>query len=158
MTPLEDQKSNKKSKKKKSKPSKALDVTKEEFLRLRPIKSPFVLIKKQTSEEILIELDISEFKKRKLLNKFVPTPNYKKIQLDKLGKTVFLLCDGEHRIKDIIKIFQGEYRLTRTETELSVRKYLMMLTDRHLIGFMIPKDIVKNRNLSIDTIEKVIID
>ena len=88
----------------------------------------------------------------------MPTPDYKRIQLDKLGMDVFLLCDGKNRVKDIIQIFQEKYKLTPTETELSVQKFLMNLTERHLIGFFVPEEIAGQKKLSGVSIEKVILD
>ena len=148
----------KKSKASKKKKKSSLEVSLDEYFKLKPIRSPFVNIREEREEELLIELDISELKKRKLINKLIPTPNYKKILLDKLGMDVFLLCDGKHRIKDIIKEFQKEYQLTPTETEVSIKKYLMILTEKNLIGYIIPKEIAKKNNLDNSTVEKVILD
>ena len=146
----------KKGSKKKKKIS--LEVNRDEYMKLKPVKSPFVSVQRKNSDEMLIELDISELKKRKLISKLIPTPNYKKILLDKLGMDVFLLCDGKHRIKDIIKKFQEEYHMTPTETELSIKKYLMLLTERNLIGYIIPKEIAEKNNLANTTIDKVILE
>lgn len=143
-------------KKKEKKDPKTLVVTKDEFLKLRPIINPHVYQKKKTNEDLLLELDIRELKKKSLLRRIFPTPDTEKILLDKLGMEVFLLCDGDHKVKDIIKIFQEKYRLTPTETELSIQKYLMSLTERHLVGYMIPEKITSKEKG--ETINKVILD
>ncbi len=144
--------------KKKSTKKGSIIVTKEEFLRLRPIISPYVSQKKKTNEDLLLELDLRELKKRSILKRLFPTPDTKKVQLDKLGMEVFLLCDGKHKVKDLIEKFQEKYRLTPTETELSIKKYLMSLTERHLVGFMIPENIAKGRLPSGEVIEKIVFD
>jgi hypothetical protein len=136
----------------------SLVVTKDEFFRLRPIISPYVSQKKKTDEDLLLELDLREFKKRSIIRRLFPTPDTKKIQLDKLGMEVFLLCDGKHRVKEIIDIFQEKYRLTPTETEISIKKYLMSLTERHLVGFMIPEKIAKGNLSPGEVIEKIVFD
>ena len=136
----------------------SLVVTKDEFFRLRPIISPYVSQKKKTDEDLLLELDLREFKKRSILKKLFPTPDTKKIQLDKLGMEVFLLCNGKHNVREIIEIFQEKYRLTPTETEVSIKKYLMSLTERHLVGFMIPEKIAKGNLSSGEVIEKIVFD
>jgi hypothetical protein len=138
--------------------SKSLTVSKDEFLRLRPIISPFVQLKKETEKDLLVILDLRELKKKKLIKRFFPTPNTKKILLDKLGKDVFHLCDGYNRVKDITKKFKEKYKLTETETELSVQKYLMNLTERNLIGFLIPKEIAEKNQIEGNAIEKVILE
>ncbi|UCE12984.1 MAG: PqqD family protein [Candidatus Heimdallarchaeota archaeon] len=138
---------------------KTLVVSKGEFLKLRPIINPNVYQKKKTDGDLLLELDIRELKRKSLLRRMFPSPDTKKILLDKLGMEVFLLCDGEHKVKDIIKIFQEKYRLTPTETELSVQKYLMSLTERHLVGFLIPEKITAKMKITTkETIDKVILD
>jgi hypothetical protein len=133
-------------------------VTKEEFLRLRPIMSPFVEQKKKTDEFLLLKLDISMYKKRSIKGRLLPTPDYKRIQLDTLGMDIFLLCDGKNRIKDIMNAFQDKYKMTETETQLSVQKFIISLTDRHLIGYIIPKDIAEARGVMNNQIERVILD
>jgi hypothetical protein len=136
----------------------SLVVSKDEFFRLRPIMSPYVTQRKKTEEDLLLELDLRELKKRSILKRLLPTPDTRKVQLDKLGMEVFLLCDGKHKVKDIIEIFQEKYRLTPTETEISIKKYLMSLTERHLVGFMIPEKIAKGRLPSGEVIEKIVFD
>ena len=151
-------KSKEKKKKSKKKDSKKLIVTKNEFLSLRPVVSPFVQQKRKTDKDLLLKIDLRELKKKSLLRRIAPIPDTKKILLDKLGKEVFLLCDGKHKVKDIIKEFQAKYRLTLTETEIAVQKYLMSLTERHLIGFMIPEEMVRKKQLTGEAIEKVVIE
>ncbi|MFX0210311.1 MAG: hypothetical protein ACFFDT_30305, partial [Candidatus Hodarchaeota archaeon] len=107
-------KSEEKKKKSKKKDSKKLIVTKNEFLKLRPVVSPFVQQKRKTDTDLLLKIDLREFKKKSLFRRLAPTPDTKKVLLDKLGKEVFLLCDGKHKVKDIIKEFQAKYRLTPT--------------------------------------------
>ena len=143
---------------KKKKSPNQLVVNKNEFYRLKPVISPFVEQKKRTEDSLLLKLNISELKKRSKLKRHMPIPDYKRIQLDKLGMDIFLLCDGKNRVKDIIQIFQEKYKLTQTETELSVQKFLMSLTERHLIGFLVPEEIVGDKKLSGGAIEKVILE
>lgn len=157
MAKSKEKKEGKKNKKKRDKKG-SIVVTKDEFFRLRPITSPYVSQKKKTDEDLLLELDLREFKKRSILKRLFPSPDTKKIQLDKLGMEVYLLCDGKHNVRDIIEIFQEKYRLTPTETEISIKKYLMSLTDRHLVGFMIPEKIAKGTLSPGELIEKIVFD
>ncbi|NHJ01161.1 MAG: PqqD family protein [Candidatus Heimdallarchaeota archaeon] len=137
---------------------KALNVTKEEFLKLRPVISPNVKILKRTDVEMLLEIDIQEIKKKSLIKRLFPTPNTRKIMLDRLGMDVFKRCDGNHRIKDIFQEFQDEFKLTPTEVEVSVQQYILSLTERHIIGFLIPKEIVGKEKLKDGAIDKILID
>lgn len=155
---MNEQKTEKPKKKPEKMVTNKLVVTKDEFLKLKPIINPFVRQKENSDEILLLEIDLTEIKKKSLIRRIFPTPNTKKIQLDKLGKFVFLLCDGDNNVQNIMEKFQSEYRLTPMETEVSIQKYLMSLTERHLIGFMIPKSIIdKNPNIG-KMIEKVIVE
>ncbi|MFX0087294.1 MAG: PqqD family protein [Candidatus Hodarchaeota archaeon] len=143
---------------KKEKSFSEIVVTKEEFLKLRPYINPLVEQKKKNEESLLLKIDIGDLKRRKRFGRFLPTPNYKRIQLDKLGMEVFLLCDGKNRVKDIMVKFQEKFKLTQTETEVSVQNFLMSLTQRHIIGFLIPKEIGEKHQIGESTIEKIIIE
>ena len=145
-------------KKEKKGKKKGLEVSKEEFLSIKPIPSPFFTVLKEEPDRLFLEVNIEQFKKQKLRRKIIPSPNYKKIQLDKLGKFTFELCNGSNTIKQIIKRFQEKYKLTYTETEISVIKYLRMLNARHLIGWQIPKDLVEKNDLKDEQVENLIFE
>ncbi|MHA1995496.1 MAG: PqqD family protein [Candidatus Hodarchaeales archaeon] len=137
---------------------KALHVTKEEFFSLKPIQSTFITILKEKDDQLLLELNITKFKKKSLRKRLIPSPNYKKIQLDKLGKFTFELCDGNNTVKQIIKKFQETFKLTLTETETAVTKYLTILNARHLIGWQIPQEMMEKTNLKEKSVEEISLD
>ncbi len=155
---MTEQEKKKKKTKESSKQKNSISVTKDEFMRLRPVISPFVKQKTETEKDLLLILDIRELKKKKRLKGLFPTPDTKKILLDKLGKDVFHLCTGHNKVKDIVSEFKDKYKLTQTETEVAVQKYLMNLTKRNLIGFVIPKEIADKNKLDSNTVEKVFLD
>lgn len=148
----------KKEKKDSRKQKTTLVVTKDEFKKLRPVISPYVHQKKKTDKDLLLKVDVREIKKRSIIKRIFPTPDSRKILLDRLGMDVFLLCDGKHKVKDIINNFQEKYRLTPIETETAVQNYLMSLTERHLVGFLVPNELAKKNQLIEGTIEKIIIE
>ena len=134
---------------------KALSVTKDEFYTLKPIQSTFITILADKEDQLLLEVDITEFKKKSLRRRIIPSPSYKKIQLDKLGKFTFELCNGNNTVKHIIKKFQEEFKLTFTETETAVTKYLNLLNTRHLIGWQIPQAMVEKTESKKKNVEEV---
>ncbi len=75
----------------------------------------------------------------KLLNIIVPIPRERRIELDAVGKQVWELCDGEHTLRDMIKVFEEQHKLTRMEAEWSLRNYLRDLGKRGLVGFVVEK-------------------
>jgi hypothetical protein len=134
---------------------KSLNVSKEEFYSLKPIQSTFLTKVKDLDDRLLLEIDISKFKKKSIRRRLIPSPNYKKIQLDKLGKFTFELCDGNNTVKQIIKKFQETFKLTATETETAVTKYLTLLNTRHIIGWQIPQEMIEKTDLKEKKVEEI---
>lgn len=62
----------------------------------------------------------------------------KRIELDQIGKYVFLLIDGKSTIKQIIQSFRKEYDLHEKEAELSVVAFMNSLMERGAIVVEIP--------------------
>ncbi len=60
----------------------------------------------------------------------VPT---RKLQLDQMGSFVWKLIDGKNSVKDIIRIFATEYRVTSQEAETAVSSFLKTLGQRGFI-------------------------
>ena len=64
----------------------------------------------------------------------VPRQRELSIELDQMGSFVWGLCDGEHRVRDIILTFAERYRFARREAEVSVLSYLKTLGERGFVG------------------------
>ncbi len=63
----------------------------------------------------------------------LPIPKRRPIELDEVGKQVWDLCDGEHTLRDMVKVFQQRHKLSRAEAEWSLRTYLRDLGKRGLV-------------------------
>lgn len=93
----------------------------------------------QTKEgDILIEypLSIKPFflQIAKRFNKEPHTKLTKKLQLDALGSSVWLMIDGESNVKTIIKKFAENSGLSLQEAEQSVTRFFLQLGQRGLIA------------------------
>ena len=137
---------------------KVLHVTKEEFFSLKPIQSTFITVLKEKEDGLLLKVNIAQFKKKSIRRRLIPSPNYRKIQLDKLGKFTFDLCNGNNTVKHIIRKFQETFKLTLTETETAVTKYLTLLNARHLIGWQIPQDVIEGTDSKDKKVDKISLD
>jgi len=58
----------------------------------------------------------------------------KKLQLDRLGTSVWDLLDGQRTVRNVIDLFAEQYKLQRREAEVSVTQFLNSLGKRGLIG------------------------
>jgi len=59
--------------------------------------------------------------------------NKKRIDLDKIGATVWEMCDGENTVEDIAQTLREEYNMMMSEAEKSLSIYLEQLTKKGLI-------------------------
>jgi len=74
-----------------------------------------------------------------------PIPKERRLELDEAGREVWDLCDGEHTLREMIKVFQDRHKLTRAEAEWSLRTYLRDLGKRNLIFIAIEKPAQKKQ-------------
>jgi len=58
----------------------------------------------------------------------------RKLQLDSLGTSVWMMIDGRKSVKDIILAFQTEHKLNRREAEMSVSAFMKQLGKRGLLA------------------------
>jgi len=64
----------------------------------------------------------------------------KRLQLDQMGSFVWNLIDGKNSVKNIIKIFARDYKVTSQEAETAVAAFLKTLGQRGFIGLYDPND------------------
>ena len=70
----------------------------------------------------------------------LPREGERKVDLDVVGSFVWGLCDGEHRVRDVILALAERYQFSRREAEVSVLGYLRNLGERGFIGMKIGED------------------
>jgi len=75
----------------------------------------------------------------KALSVLLPIPKRRPIELDPLGTEVWELCDGDHTLRDMIRVFQERHKLSRAEAEWSLRTYLRDLGKRGLVVIAVQK-------------------
>jgi len=73
------------------------------------------------------------------LSVLLPIPKRRPLELDPLGREVWELCDGEHTLRQMVKVFEERHKLSRAEAEWSLRTYLRDLAKRGLVAIAIPK-------------------
>jgi len=110
----------------------------DEFLLLKPIKNPYLEWIKSEKGEVVIMLK-AENRKGKGLPKLFSIPKEKKVVLDKIGTSVWDMCDGKHTVEQIVQELCNKYKMMRQEAEISLSKYLQQLTERRFIGLLITK-------------------
>jgi hypothetical protein len=75
----------------------------------------------------------------RVLGAVFPIPRERVVELDAVGEEVWELCDGEHTLREMTRVFQERHKLTRAEAEWSLRTYLRDLGKRNLVAFAVEK-------------------
>ncbi len=114
-------------------------ISKEQLLKSKPIRNPEIEWHKYPSGEVAIITKVEPKGFKKVIARMYGVEPKKKILLDAVGSFVWDLCDGKHTVEDIIRKLMEKYKLHRREAETSLLIYLRMLSERSLIGFILPK-------------------
>lgn len=61
-------------------------------------------------------------------------PESRTIELDEFGAQVWVRCDGQHSVEQLVQFTCREYKLNRRQGEVSVVTFMKMLAQRRLIG------------------------
>jgi len=112
-------------------------VTPEQVLGSRPVRARGIRTEPVEDGGLRIFIERRNAWWVRLLTLVFPIPGERQLELDSVGKQVWDLCDGEHTLADMTRIFQDRHKLTRTEAEWSLRTYLRDLGKRRLVGFAV---------------------
>ncbi|RLI37360.1 hypothetical protein DRO55_01495 [Candidatus Bathyarchaeota archaeon] len=122
--------------KRKKKP-KETPISRDEFLKLKPVRNPALKWEKNEKGEVTIRIPI---KSKGFAAKILPTVKERRIRLDQVGSFVWELCDGKRTVKDIVDLLNKRYKLLPYEAELSLNTYFNQLSKRRLLGFILPDE------------------
>ncbi len=118
-------------------------ITRTESLACVPQRSPSIRWEEIEDGGVIIEYPLSLkpffISLAKQFNKGEEQTLTKKLQLDSIGSSVWLMLDGETDVKSIIKEVAPEAGLTLQEAELSVTTFLRELGRRGLILLKFPQ-------------------
>ena len=116
-------------------------MSRQEALRLRPVKNKDVIESVSPTGKIILcyPLDLKPIfvglaKKMGLWKEGKPLT--KSIELDEIGAMTWKMVDGKHTVKDMVDIFAKEYKVLPKEAELSMTSFIKELGRRGLIAFI----------------------
>ncbi|MEM2904817.1 MAG: PqqD family protein [Candidatus Bathyarchaeia archaeon] len=114
-------------------------ITKDQFLKLVPVRNPIVKWDRYPTGEVFLLVPRPR-SKRSLFSKVVNVPAEKKVLFDKVGSHVWQLCDGKRTVNDIVNEMVATYKLARKEAEAPLSAHLQNLAKRGYIAFM-PREV-----------------
>jgi hypothetical protein len=112
-------------------------LTPEQVLSSRPIRNTNLTVEELEDGGLRLSGQRSNKLWVRVLGLVFPVPKERRIELDAVGKDVWMLCDGEHTLAMMIEEFQHKHKLMRAEAEWSLRNYLRDLGKRGLVGFAV---------------------
>lgn len=114
-----------------------IGLKRDDILKAIPLRNSTVKWEKNDEDEVSIVIPQMDKLWVKIVTKIFMVPGKRVVVLDEIGSYVWLECDGEHTIRDIMNSLSGKYRLTRKEAEVSLITYMRNLGKRGMLGFAI---------------------
>jgi len=115
-------------------------ITREQALATRPVHNPDLEVIHPEGGEVTIRIPRRKVWWVNLLAKLGGVPQYRTITLDRVGTSVWELCDGRHTVRELITRLAEEHQLSRKEAELSMVTYLKQLAQRGLVLMVVDED------------------
>jgi hypothetical protein len=128
--------------------SKAPRYGREEALKLRPLRKKFVTWEAKPPDtvdaelaldargEIILTMPRGDDALGKLINRVFGMADTRRIELDEFGTAIWEHCDGAHTIQYLVDLTCTRYKLNKRQAEVSVLKFMTMLSQRNLIGYV----------------------
>ncbi len=82
------------------------------------------------------------------LQRLLPVPEFRTFILDKVGGFVWENIDGERSVREIADLLVKSFKMTKEEAEVSLLRYLQMLSTRGLVFLRMEKDKEEGQRLN----------
>lgn len=105
-------------------------------LKLYPVRNPAVAYEQREDGTCLLIVPLQPRGIARLFSRIFKLPREHKIELDEMGTTVWLLCDGQHNVESIVQRLVHRYKYERREAEFSLFAFLNTLSQRGFIAYL----------------------
>jgi pyrroloquinoline quinone biosynthesis protein D len=109
-------------------------IPREDVLSAIPIRNPLIKWELEDAGEAKLTIPLRKSVKLTVLSFLFRVPKMKVVMLDDVGTQVWLKCDGNNRVEDLVKEMREKHNLSRREVEVSLFSYLQQLSQRGYIG------------------------
>ena len=118
-------------------------LTREQAMEARPVRNPALHWKVNDEDNVVITVERRADVPGKALGWLFMVPERRSLTLDDVGSLVWINCDGENTVSDLVTMLSSHLKVTRRETEVSLTEYLKTLGKRGMIGFMVDRDVAE---------------
>ena len=112
-------------------------LDREDALAAKPVLNRLVKLEKSEDGNLILQVPRRDSAMTRTMARVFGIPPYRRVALDELGTFVIQLCDGQHRVKDMVDKFAKRFRLNRREAEVSLTTFLRTLGRRGIIALVI---------------------
>lgn len=112
-------------------------ISLEELLRMIPVKNPRAEAILGPSGDVTVKLKMPP--PRGILQRLLPLPEYRTFILDRVGGFVWEAMDGKRNVGEIAHMLVSNFKMSREEAEVSLLRYLQMLSTRGLVFMSVDK-------------------
>ncbi len=123
-------------------------LTRDQAMSARPVRNPSLQWKENDDGNVVVILPRRDDIAGKLLGWLFMVPQQKPLELDELGTTVWMACDGLNDVGDVVEILAKKYKLNKREVEVSLTEFLRTLGKRGMIGFMVDRAIAEETGVA----------
>lgn len=114
-------------------------LAREQLLVSRPVRNPYLKWERKEGGEVVISVPRDKSSRRSnVLSKLVSLPEYRQVQLDRVGAEVWLNCDGSNTFEQVMARLQEKHKLSRREAEVSLSLYTRKLMEKKFIALLVP--------------------
>lgn len=119
-------------------------IPREEVLASKPLRNPLIKWELQENGDVQMVIPLKKSLRLTVLSYLFHVPARKTVVLDRLGSEVWLRCDGETSVSQIVDALCEKHKMSRKESEISLFSYLQQLVRRGYIGLQMKGVEVEN--------------
>jgi len=113
-------------------------LSRERFLQSRPVINPAIKTEESEDGAVVLVIPVERSGVPNVVSKTLSIPEQKKVQLDEVGSKVWRKIDGKASMSDLSKWMEDEFKISQREAEISLNTYFQKLTERGLVGMIVP--------------------
>lgn len=111
-----------------------------ELLRSKPVRNSKLTWEENSDHEAVLAIPRRRTWWLNLVARVFYVPSKRTVVLDKIGSQLWLMCDGQHTVDQVINKIREQYKLERKEAEVSTLTYLKQLMEKGLIGLAVGRN------------------
>ena len=90
-------------------------------------------------DKLSVSMPLTHGQLGRLFRRVLPLSNERNLELDRLGRELYDLCDGRRTVEEIVDIYIERWKLSFFEARGLVLSFLRSLVQKNLVLFLTPR-------------------